>query len=188
MFSLLCEQASCREAVPFLVRFVVVGCPPVLDPHIGTIWKRDLYMTRWIATSMDREKFHTFVPEKREFFVRKFSYLQQEGVGALGSLYLRGADVIHGNQLFVSAMGHTAAMTLPEYRDSIEFFASVTVFHAGKRFAHKRLAVGTKEVWPNDDYVAIGSATISLPPTNASDAYTLIIEGFYTFGSPPLAG
>lgn len=140
-------------------------------------------MTRWIATSIDRERFHTFVPEKREFFVHKFSYLQQEGVGALGSLYLRGAVVIYGNQLFVSAMGHTAAMTLPEYRDSIEFSGSVRLLHAGEHLVHKRLAIGTNEAWPDDEYIAIGSASISLPPTDAPDAYTLIIEGFYSFGS-----
>ncbi|MFC4260104.1 hypothetical protein ACFOZ5_13855 [Marinobacter lacisalsi] len=140
-------------------------------------------MTRWIATSIDRERFHTFVPEKREFFVRKFSYLQQEGIGALGSLYLRGSVAVHGNQLFVSAMGHTAAMTLPEYKDSIEFFASVRLLHAGKPVVHKRLAVGANQVWPDDEYAAIGSASISLPPTGVSDAYSLVIEGFYTFGS-----
>lgn len=140
-------------------------------------------MTRWIATSIDRERFHTFVPEKREFFVRKFSYLQQEGFGALGSFYLRGAVSIRGNQLFVSAMGHTAAMTLPEYKDSIEFFASVSLLRAGKSIAHKRLAVGSNEVWPDDEYVAIGSASISLPPASTSDAYSLAVEGFYTFGS-----
>lgn len=140
-------------------------------------------MTTWIATSTDRSKFHSFTPEKREFFIRKFSYLQQEGIGALGSFYLRGSVVIHGDRLFVSAMGHTPLMTLPEYKNSIEFFASIWVYRSGQPFAHKRLAIGAQEAWPDDEYAAIGSATIALPPTEAASAYSLEIEGFYTFAS-----
>lgn len=140
-------------------------------------------MTRWIATSTDREKFHTFVPEKRKFFIRQFSYLQQEGVGALGSLYLKGSIAIYGSQLFVSALGHSAAMKLPEYKDSFRFFASAGLLQAGEQIVHKRLTIGSNEVWPDDEYVAIGSASIALPPTTSADAYSLVIEGFYTFGS-----
>ncbi|WP_189576806.1 hypothetical protein [Marinobacter zhanjiangensis] len=121
--------------------------------------------------------------KSESFQAPAFPTFSRESVGALGSLYLRGAVVIYGNQLFLSAMGHTAAMTLPEYKDSIEFSGSVRLLHAGEHLVHKRLAIGTNEAWPDDEYVAIGSASISLPPTDAPDAYTLIIEGFYSFGS-----
>lgn len=140
-------------------------------------------MTRWILSSADQEKFHTFVPEKQDFFVRKFSYLQQEGIGALGSFFLKGSVVIYGNQLFISAMGHTAAMTLPEFKDAIGFSASAELLHAGKPFIHKRLVVNRNELWPDDKYAAIGSASMLLPPTDEPDDYTLLIEGFYTFRS-----
>ncbi|MFO7788755.1 MAG: hypothetical protein R6W87_13495 [Halospina sp.] len=140
-------------------------------------------MTKWIFSSEDERKTHHFEPEKNTFRIKKLSYLPQEGVGIHGSFYIKGNVVTRGDSLFVSAMGHTPPMELPEYKGAFDFYGSATLVSNGEVIARKRFKQRNQAVWPENEYAPIGSAKFYLAPSKDPWAYKVRIEAGYWFDS-----
>lgn len=140
-------------------------------------------MTAWIIAANDLQKFHSFRPEKNEFSIRRASHLPVEGIGINGTFFIKGWVVVRGNNLFVSASGYTAPMELAANSGAFSFYGTVTLLENGEPKMKKSLERGSNELWPEDKYSPIGSASFMIPPSQDPAAYSVQIEASYTYSS-----
>ncbi|MFL1406565.1 hypothetical protein ACJO2E_14615 [Marinobacter sp. M1N3S26] len=140
-------------------------------------------MTAWIIASNDLQKFHSFRPEKNEFTIRRASYLPVEGIGVNGTFFIRGWVAVRGNNLFVSASGYSAPMELAANSGAFNFYGNVTLLRDGETLIKRSLEMGANELWADDEYSPIGSASFMIPPSHDPSAYSVRIEASYTFSS-----
>lgn len=140
-------------------------------------------MTAWIIESGDFEKFHSFSPEKNELSVRRASHLPVEGIGINGTFFIKGRVLVRGDTLHVSASGYSAPMEVPANSGAFRFHGTVVLLKHGEPVLKKSLARGSNELWPNDKYAPIGSASIMIPPVEDPLAYSVRIEASYVYSS-----
>lgn len=111
--------------------------------------------------------------------LNQLAYLLAEGVGALATFSIKGGLVLsNGTSLFVSAMGYTSAGKIGKAL----FHASATIRENGKEWTKASLGrSGGAELWPDDGFSPIGTATLSLPPPATSSKVEVVIEGGYVY-------
>lgn len=132
------------------------------------------------ANAANPEKFLWHL-EANQYAIRQVAYLPAEGVGVNGSFFLKGSLVLNDRGLFVSAMGFTAAVRLGK----VQFQATVKVELNGTELFYEPLTIGKEAgIWPDGDYLPIGSININVPSPQADDQMQVTISGTYIYSVP----
>ncbi len=120
--------------------------------------------------------------ESPEFNLRQVAFLPAEGVGVNGTFFIKGALSLNGRELFVSAMGFTAA----NHMGTVHFQAAAQVLVDGRQILSVPLVMDRNEagLWPNDQYAPIGSTFLTLPPPELGSAVHIVVSGGYIYSVP----
>lgn len=123
---------------------------------------------------------HRWKLDQSDYFIRQLAYLPGEGVGVNGAFFIRGHLAMHGQALYISAMGFTAAQRMGK----VHFSASATAAVNSREVFAGPLTVGEESsMWPDDEYSPIGSVTIQLPAPEAGDTLAVTIRGTYIYSA-----
>ncbi|PCD00500.1 PAAR domain-containing protein [Halopseudomonas pelagia] len=120
--------------------------------------------------------------DAQEFNLRQVAFLPAEGVGVNGTFFIKGSLSLSGRELFISAMGFTAA----DHMGTVHFQAAAKVLIDGRQILSTPLVVDRNEagLWPNDQYVPIGSAVLTLPAPELGNVVQVVISGGYIYSAP----
>lgn len=122
-----------------------------------------------------------FTSKAHKYSIQGRAYLAVEGGGINGIYTIRGSVAVVGNFVTVSAMGFTPMMVPMQSRDSVHFFARAALVQQGREMVRTQLTKNEAGLWPNDEYVPIGSAMIKIPSYLQGKVFSVLIEGGYEF-------
>lgn len=125
---------------------------------------------------------HSFILDPTEYKHSQAALLPAEGIGAHGNYFIRVSAQIRGSYLHVSGRGYTPAMEMLEYRGKFKFYGNVKLLQNGRQIIKQRLEREGEELWPDDRYNPIGSATICIPPS-LKGTVTIEVEAGYELNS-----
>lgn len=154
------------------------------DTNVMDVEARDAFLAGGDSSenSDSRAVLLNYQLNAQEFNLRQVAFLPAEGVGVNGTFFIKGSLSLSGRELFISAMGFTAA----DHMGNVHFQAAAKVLIGGRQILSTPLVVDRNEagLWPNDQYVPIGSAVLTLPAPELGNVVQIVISGGYIYSAP----
>lgn len=122
-----------------------------------------------------------YITKPRDYTIRGRAYLPAEGIGVHGVFSIKGYVALRGQQVDVSARGFTPAMLAPGNAKNISWYSRAALIHQGREVTGRELDMAGVELWPDDEFVPIGCASIPIPGWLQGTLFRVRVTGGYVF-------